>query len=74
MGKLPRVTAREVVGVPHRIGFIDDHQTGAHLILRHPISRRRTVVPMHRGDLKPKTFRSILNDAGLTPDQFHDLL
>jgi antitoxin HicB len=32
-------------------GFIDDHQTGSHLVLRHPVSRLRAVDPIHRGDL-----------------------
>lgn len=74
MAKLPQVTAREVVGVLHRLGYIDDRQTGSHLVLRHPVTRRRAVVPIHRGDLKPKTLRSILADAGITVEQFHELL
>ena len=74
MGKLSQVTAREVVGVLHRLGYVDDRQTGAHLVLRHPATRRRVVVAMHRGDIKPKTLRSMLADAGLTPEQFHELL
>jgi len=74
MAKLPQVTPREVIAVLHRIGFVDDHQTGAHLILRHPITRRRTVVSMHRRDLKPKTLRAILADAGLSSEQFCELL
>ena len=74
MAKLPQVTPREVVAVLHRLGFVDDRQTGSHLILRHPTTRQRAVVPMHRGDLKPKTLRSILADAGLTPERLHELL
>jgi len=74
MAKLPRVTPRQVIAVLHRIGFVDDHQTGSHLILRHPITRRRAVVSIHRRDLKPKTLRSILADADLTPEHFHELL
>lgn len=74
MAKLPQVTPRQVVAVLHRIGFLDDHQTGSHLILRHPTTGQRTVVSIHRQDIKPKTLRSILRDAGLTADQFHELL
>lgn len=59
MAKLPRVTPREVVAVLHRLGYVDDRQTGSHLVLRHPATRRRAVVPVHRGDLKPKTLRSM---------------
>jgi len=74
MSKLPQVTARELLSVLRRVGFVDDHQTGSHLILRHPISRRRAVVPRHRGDIKSGTLRGILADAGLTPEQFHEML
>ena len=74
MSKLPQVTARQLVGVLRRMGFVDDRQTGSHLILRQPVTRRRAVVPIHRGDIKPGTLRSILSDAGLTPEQFHELL
>lgn len=74
MGRLPQVTAHQVVAVLHRIGFVDDRQTGSHLILRHPMTHQRAVVPIHRGDLKPKTLRSILADAGLTNEKFHQLL
>ena len=41
--------------------------TGSHHVYRHPGSGRRTVVPVHGNtDLKPKTQRSIMRDAGLT--------
>ncbi len=30
------------------------------------LNGRRTVIPMHRGDLKPGTFRQIKKDLGIT--------
>ena len=40
---------------------------GAHHVYRHSTMERRTVVPVHSNtDLKPKTQRSIMRDAGLT--------
>jgi predicted RNA binding protein YcfA (HicA-like mRNA interferase family) len=33
-----------------------------------------TVVPIHAGDLKPELLRTILKQAGLTPEQFLELL
>jgi predicted RNA binding protein YcfA (HicA-like mRNA interferase family) len=40
---------------------------GSHHIYRHLASRRRTSVPVHaNSDLKPRTQRSIMRDAGLT--------
>jgi predicted RNA binding protein YcfA (HicA-like mRNA interferase family) len=39
---------------------------GAHYIFRHVVTGRRTTVPVHRNaDLKPKTQRNIMRDAGL---------
>ena len=41
--------------------------SGSHHIYRHPDSGRRTSVPVHgNADLKPRTQRSIMRDAGLT--------
>ena len=43
--------------------------SGSHHIYRHPDSGRRTSVPVHgNADLKPRTQRSIMRDAGLTSD------
>lgn len=45
------------------------------LSLRHPNKSGRVIVPIHRGkDLKPGTLASILDDAGLTPEEFRRLL
>ena len=39
---------------------------GSHHIYYHPTTRRRTTVPVHgAADLKPKTQRSIMRDAGI---------
>jgi predicted RNA binding protein YcfA (HicA-like mRNA interferase family) len=49
-----------------------DHQTGSHIILRHP-SQRRLTVPNHR-ELAKGTLRALIREAGLTKEQFADLL
>jgi predicted RNA binding protein YcfA (HicA-like mRNA interferase family) len=73
--KLPVVSGPEVVRALKRAGFVVDHTTGSHLIMRHPVSRRRAVVPRHGGrDLRPGTLRAILDDAGLTVEEFIELL
>ena len=48
---------------------------GSHHHLRHP-SRpgARPVVPLHRGDLPAGTLRAIIKQAGLSVDEFLDLL
>ncbi|MEX0776483.1 MAG: type II toxin-antitoxin system HicA family toxin [Phycisphaeraceae bacterium] len=44
MSRLPNLTARQVVQALHRAGFEEDHQTGSHLILRHPVTLRLTML------------------------------
>jgi predicted RNA binding protein YcfA (HicA-like mRNA interferase family) len=44
-------------------------------VLRHADKPGRVVVPLHAGEtLYPKTLLSILDDAGLTADDFRELL
>lgn len=70
MPKLPSLTPKKVLKILRRKGFIDDHQTGSHLVLYHEDSKRRVVVPIHTKDLPPGTLRSILRSAGINT---HDL-
>ena len=63
---------REVLRVLKRIGFEEKRQTGSHRILRHP-DGRQVVVPMHPRELPMGTFRRILKQAGLTPEDFETL-
>jgi predicted RNA binding protein YcfA (HicA-like mRNA interferase family) len=76
VGRLPRVTASAALRALLRGGWYIDHQTGGHATLMHPDKpRRRVQVPRHAGViLKPKTLRSILNQAGLTLEEFGRLL
>jgi len=72
--KLPVVSGREVVKALSRIGYEVDHQTGSHIILRlsSPPYRRLTV-PNHK-ELAKGTLRGIIEDAGLTVEEFRRLL
>ena len=75
MAKLPSLTARKVVQALKRAGFMEDRQKGSHLILIHPATRARTVVPVHPGRaLKEPLLRAILRDANLSIDEFIELL
>jgi len=58
-----------------RAGFVEDRQRGSHLLLFHPDTKARTVVPIHAGrTIKKPLLRAILRDARLTVDQFLGLL
>lgn len=66
MAKLPALTARKAIRALKRAGFVEDRQRGSHLILYHPQTKARTVVPIHTGKtLKEPLLRAIIRDSGL---------
>ena len=74
MSKLPIVSGRGAVRAFERVGYQVDHQTGSHIILRHESSPyRRLTVPNHR-ELAKGTLRTLVREAGLTIEQFRELL
>ena len=74
MSKLPAISGAATVKALGRIGYEVDHQTGSHIILRLNVPpHRRLTVPSHR-ELAKGTLRSIIREAGLTIDQFVELL
>lgn len=74
MPKLPRVTAREMIRALRRAGWQVTSQAGSHAHLNHPTKSGEVTVPMHGGDIKDGTLRSILRQAGITPDELRGLL
>ena len=49
MAKLPRLTGKEAAKVVEKLGFVFDHQTGSHMIFKHP-DGRKTTIPHHPGE------------------------
>lgn len=74
MPRIPRVTPQEMVRALGRIGFREDRKKGSHLTLLHATAGRRTTVSMHGGTLKVGTIHAILRQAGLTVEEFVELL
>jgi predicted RNA binding protein YcfA (HicA-like mRNA interferase family) len=72
MSRLPVCSGANAVKAFRQLGYEVDHQTGSHIILRHS-SRRRHTVPNHREHAKG-TLRALIREAGLTKEQFTDLL
>jgi predicted RNA binding protein YcfA (HicA-like mRNA interferase family) len=74
LGKLPLLSGSELCKVLKKTGYLKDHQTGSHIILRniHPPHRRLTV-PDHK-EIAKGTLRAIIQQAGLTLEEFQDLL
>jgi len=75
MPSLPSLNARKVVRALKRAGFVEDRQKGSHLILIHPGTKARTVVPIHSNrSIKGPLLRAIVRDADLTVEEFIGLL
>jgi predicted RNA binding protein YcfA (HicA-like mRNA interferase family) len=73
--RLPRVTAREVIAALERAGWVQVRSTGSHRHLQRPGQAGTVTVPMHAGEtIYPKLLASILRQAGLTADEFRELL
>ena len=73
MSKLPQVTGEQVVKALRKVGFVLNRWHGSHAILERwgdIIS-----VPCHGSKpLKKETLSGIIKDAGLTIDEFRELL
>ncbi|HET6321289.1 MAG TPA: type II toxin-antitoxin system HicA family toxin [Hyphomicrobium sp.] len=74
--RLPTVDGRTVVRALEKAGFTVVRTSGSHVRLIHATDRtRQTTVPVHKGrDLPRGTLRDILEQVGLTPSEFADLL
>ena len=73
MSKLPVITARECIRALEKIGFYITRQKGSHIMMRRDVPPARTIIPNHK-TLKKGTLKQIIDDAGLTVDEFLDLL
>lgn len=61
------VNGAEAVRALKRLGFEFQRQTGSHVIMRR--ESRTVVVPQHK-PIKPGTLKGLIEQAGLTPDEF----
>ena len=76
MKKLPSLTAKQVIKVLKKLGFHEDRQKGSHLVLINPLTKRRTIVPIHSGKTikKPLLKTIIEKDVGISIEEFVKLL
>jgi len=72
--KLPATTAKELARVAERLGFVFRRQTGSHAIYVRASDQARVVIPMHKGELKRKTLRGIIQDLKISVEEFTNLL
>jgi predicted RNA binding protein YcfA (HicA-like mRNA interferase family) len=70
MPHLPMLKAREVIAMLRRGGWVIDRQKGSHVVLTRPDGTKPVIVPDHTGDVRRGTLQGILDQAGLTADEF----
>jgi predicted RNA binding protein YcfA (HicA-like mRNA interferase family) len=74
MSRLPNLSAQQLLKALERAGFQRRNQRGSHLRLVHPTIAIKIIVPIHPGDLSRPLLKKIVKQAGLTEDQFRELL
>jgi len=72
MAVLPVVSAPQAVRAFQKLGYVFDHQTGSHMILYHP-SGKHLSIP-YRREIARGTLRALIRSAGISVEEFLDLL
>ena len=69
--RLPSLTPKDVLRALQRAGFYVHHTSGSHYILKHPDRPSlRVTVAFHDRDLKRRTLESIVEQSGLSVEEF----
>ena len=72
--RLPVISGLEAVRAFGKVGYQLHHQTGSHMILRQLAEPHRHLsIPNHK-ELARGLLRGLIRDAGLTVEQFVELL
>lgn len=71
-GKLPALKPKKIIKALKRNGFYIHHVKGGHYFLRK--GDINLIIPYHNKDMKPGTLHDIINQSGMTIEDFLDLL
>ena len=73
--KLANIKSKEVIRALERAEWFIHRTIGSHVHLKHPQKPGRITVPYHTGSDLPKgTLKRIIQQAGLTNEEFVELL
>ena len=72
--KLPAVKPREAIRALEKAGWEVHRQKGSHVSMHREGALNLVVIPLHTRDLPKGTLHGILEDAGLTTEEFLELL
>ncbi len=74
MSRLPEISYKDLIKKIRKAGFVFDRQAkGSHEIWFHPENRRRTTIPNHSKPISKATLKAIINQIGLSIDEFNEL-
>ena len=73
MGKLANISGKDAAKAFQKAGWQVRGQVGSHLVLTRPGIRVNLTVPQH-AELAPGTLRALIRTAGLSVDEFLNLL
>jgi mRNA interferase HicA len=62
--------AREVISILQKLHYIQKRQTGSHMIMYNPKTKKTLPVPMHVKDIKKGLLKSIIKQAESTEKEF----
>lgn len=74
MPQLPLISSKEAIRAFGRVGFEQHHQRGSHIILRRTSPPHGHLSVPERNELPKGTLRSLIREAGLTVEEFLELL
>jgi predicted RNA binding protein YcfA (HicA-like mRNA interferase family) len=72
--RIPSVRPRDLTRALERAGWVNVRQRGSHVRLRKDGNPNIISVAQHTKDMKRGTVAGILHDAGITVDEFIELL
>ncbi len=73
MSKLPVISGHDCVKALGKIGFYFKRQEGSHIVMRRDDPFSQVIIPDHK-ELDRGTLRAIIRQAGLSIDEFVNLL
>ena len=74
MPKLPALTAKTVIKILEKSGFVLKRISGSHYVFVHPETKKRVIVPYHNKEVAKGTLLQILEDAGISRRDLEELL
>ena len=74
LSNLANISTKATIHALERLGFVLDHQKGSHVIMKRRTEIEQTCSVPSKPELRPPTLKHILNQAGLTLEEFQEAL